>query len=116
MKGKFQREVKKFFKSSGSKGNRKQHVAWWIPKVPSIITMFLRCLILSIISIGFFAIATITILGEDVFWTFNLVDKLYSNIGTNPNDVWTVTVLYGWLFIWGVGMFWVVGWMDRWFD
>jgi hypothetical protein len=76
--------------------------------------MFLRCLVLSILSIGFFAIATIWILGEDVFFTFGFVDKLYSNFGTNPNDVWTVVVLNGWLLIWGVGMLWIVGWFDRW--
>lgn len=112
----FQRELKRFFKSSGSRANRKRNAPWWIPKVPSIISMFLRCLILSILSIGFFAIATISILGESVFWTFGFVDRWYSNFGTNPNDVWTFTVLVGWLLIWGLGMFWVVGWVDRWFD
>ena len=93
-----------------------KNLHWWVPKVPSIISMVVRCGALMLITIFYWAITLILIQGEDVFWKFNVVDLWYSRAGTNPQDVWTFVAIGGYGLIWGIGMFWVVGFFDRWFS
>ena len=75
-----------------------------------------RTMILFMISLAYFILSAFIILGEDVYWKFAFVDLIYSNIGTNPNDVWVFFALSGVMAIWGIGMFWVIGVFDSLFE
>lgn len=77
--------------------------------MPNVITMFHRYLFLLLIQIAWMLFSAVIIMGEDTLFKFAFVDLIYSNIGTNPNDVWTFVYLSGMAIIWGVGAFWAVG-------
>lgn len=77
--------------------------------VPNVITMFHRYLFLLLVQIAWMIFSAVIIMGEDVLFRFAFVDLIYSNIGTNPNDVWTFVYISGMMIIWGVGAFWAVG-------
>lgn len=111
---KLQREAWRFLNSKG--GTHRKNLPWYIPKIPSIIQMLFRCFVLMLITAGVWSIEIITILGEDVFWSFGFVDTMIKNAGTNLSDIFIFVSVVTYGLIWGIGMFWVVGTFDRIFE
>ena len=72
-----------------------------------------RTMLLFLFSMANWIVSAYVIMGEDVYWKVNLVDTIYSNIGTSPNDVWNAYALFSLMTIWAVGMFWVIGCFDH---
>ena len=68
-------------------------------------------LVLVNIAVGF--ISMFLILGEDVFWKLNLIDQLYTNIGTNTFDVFQTVFIVEFILIWGLGGLWIMGFFGR---
>src|SRR5689334_7137060 len=72
-----------------------------------------------LISIVWDAFSSLIILGEDVFWKFNLVDQLYSNAGTTPGDVFILVWVTGQMLIlftvtlWNTGL---LGYVWEWLN
>ena len=111
---KFQREIWKALNAKGR--THRKNLPWYIPKVPSILSMLFRCFTLMMFTAGIWSIEIISILGEDVFWKFNFVDNLIIRQGTNLGDIFIFVSVVTYGLIWGIGMFWVVGMFDRWFS
>lgn len=64
-------------------------------------------LLLVNIAIGF--ITLFLILGEDVFWRLGAIDNLYKLSGTNTFDVFITVFIFEFVFIWGLGGLWIMG-------
>ena len=95
---------------------RKQQVQL---QVPNLLLQLKRWMFAVAISIVWDAFSTLLILGEDVFWKFQLVDQLYSRIGTTTGDtfilVWTLgeSLIIGLVILWNLGL---LGYIRDWGD
>jgi hypothetical protein len=78
--------------------------------------MLKRSMFLFFLTAAIWAIEIFVVQGENVFWTFAFVDQMYRNANTNPQDVSLFIVDVTYILIWGLGMWWVVGFFDRWFE
>jgi hypothetical protein len=78
--------------------------------------MLKRCFFLFFLTAFIWSIEIISILGEDVFWKFQVIDKAISTYGTTTGDIFILVSVLTYGFIWGFGMFYVVGFFDRWFE
>ena len=78
--------------------------------------MLKRSMFLFFLTAFIWSIEIITILGEDVFWKFNFIDNLITRQGTSLGDIFIFVSVITYGLIWGFGMFYVVGFYDRWFE
>ena len=111
---KFQRDVWRALNSKGLTGRK--GLPWYIPKIPSIISMVKRCMFLFFVTAFIWSIEIISILGEDVFWKFQVIDRAITIYGTTVGDIFILVSVMTYGLIWGFGIFYVVGFFDRWFE
>lgn len=71
---------------------------------------------LAVLNVGVWAVEIIAIYGQNTFWSFAFVNTLYSDAATNQFDVGIFAIVVSWFLIWSIGMLWVLGFVDSWFD
>jgi hypothetical protein len=111
---KIQRKVWTALNSRGPAARK--GLPWYIPRVPSIISMLKRSMFLFFFTAFVWSIEIISILGEDVFWKFQVIDRAVTTYGTTIGDIFILVSVMTYGLIWGIGLWWVVGFFDRWFE
>jgi len=87
----------------------RKHQKQVVLQVPSLFIMLKRWFFAFLVSIVWDAFTILIILGEDVFWKLNFVDTIYSNISTNPGDVFTFVWVTGQILLLSVVIVWNTG-------
>lgn len=78
-------------------------------QVPSILVQLKRWTVCVLLSIVWDAFTILLILGEGVFWKLNLVETIYTNMASNPADLFVTVWVTGQMLILALFILWNIG-------